>query len=193
MFNIVKHKDSFSIRYNTKANLIIVIPILILVLVLVLFLLLLLFVDIAFFKFLFGVISIIILLCIVMFIVFTVKFELLIYKEGVLCKKAFTTVFLKWNEINEIAICCDKSIETASYHYYQPQTSIYFASRCLTDYEKLHFYDKHLSKSIKTVIWTEASTNEFYNLLEEISDYIQRFSNIEIIRFNCDSLKYNLQ
>ena len=88
MFCIVKHKDSLSVRYNTKANLIAVMPVLILALAI--FILLLIFVDVAFMKLLFGVISIIILLFIVMVIVFTLNFELLIDEHGVLYKKAFT-------------------------------------------------------------------------------------------------------
>ena len=190
MFCIVKYKDSLSVRYNTKANLIAVMPVLILALAI--FILLLIFVDVAFMKLLFGVISIIILLFIVIVIVFTLNFELLIDEHGVLYKKAFTKAFLKWSDINEIAICYSKSKETASYHYYQPQTSIYFASRHLTDYEKSHFYDKRLPESVKIISLTEASTNEFDNLLDEISSFIQRFSNVDRNSFNCDSLKYNL-
>jgi len=191
LFYIVKHEDSLIIRYNIKANLIIVIPVLFFVFAI--FLLLFIFVDLVFFKILFVVISTIVLLSIVMFTVFTVKFQLRIDEYGVLCKKAFTTAFLKWPEMSEIAICRNIDKGIASYHYYRPQTSIYFASRHLTDYEKSHFYDERLSKSVKAVFLTEVSTNEFDNLLDEISSYIQRFSNIEIIRFNCHSLKYNLQ
>lgn len=187
---MVKHNDSLSVRYNIKTYLITVIPVLIIVLTV--FLLLLFFVDILLLKFLFGAISIIVFVSIVIFTVFTVKFEFLINKHGVLYKKAFTTAFLKWDDINEIGICYSKNKDNMSSHYYQPQTSIYFASRHLTEYEKTSFYDKHLPKSIKTIYWTETSTKELDNLLVEVSSYIQNFSNIEIISFNCDSLKYNL-
>lgn len=190
MFCMTKHNDSLSVRYNIKTYLIIVMPSLLIALTV--FLLLLFFVDILLFKFLFGAISTIVFVSIVIFTVFTVKFEFLINKHGVLYKKAFTRAFLKWDDINEIGICYSKSKDNVSYHYYQPLTSIYFASRHLTDYEKLSFYDKRLPKSIKTICWTETSTKELDNLLVEVSSYIQNLSNIEVISFNCYSLKYNL-
>ena len=190
LFYISKHNDSINVRYNVKANLITVIPLLLIALTT--FLLLLFFVNITFMKILFGVISLIILASIVTFAVFTVKFELTISKTGVLYTKAFTTVFLSWSDINEIGICYSKSRDNVSHHYYQPQTSLYFASRHLTDHEKTAFYDKRLPKSIKAICWTETSTQELDNLLVEVSSHIQGISKKEIISFNCNSLKYNL-
>ena len=187
---IIKNDDTLIVRYNKGAYLLPIIPSLLLLPTASIWLSIV--VSISFIKYIFICLAIIFMSAIVLSTINAVKFQIIIDKDGVLCRKLFTTTYMAWHTISQIGICCSKIFENPSGCYDPPLTSIYFASRCLTEYEKKYFHDKRLPKSVRTIFWREDSSREFDSLLKEVSDYIQKFSSIQIIYFDCDTLKYNL-
>ena len=191
LFNIKLCKKSIAISYSISYY-IVVIPTF--VLMMALFICLAVFVDAVFYKCFFASISRLFGVCLILFVIFSIRFYLIVDENGVNYRRRLKTFYLKWDQISEISISCSEERNTvASYHRFCPVTSICFSSRHLTEYEKMYFYDKKMTNNLKIIVWTEITTDETEKLMEQLVTYIHIFSDIEITYFNSHFLKYGVK
>ena len=131
---------------------------------------------------------------IILMIASSIFYSFTINQDGISQKNFITSCNIAWKDIADIGICCSKDLTANKYAAkYYPLTTIYFSRYHLSDYEKAHFYEKNIVISKKMIYIEARSCTDMDNICKLVCEYIHKYTDASITRFNSHYLKYGVE